>query len=253
MKLGLFIPAYRVQDSVISVLDAIPPELDAMLAHVWIIDNASDDQTAPRIEAWLRERRDPRYSLWRNESNHSLGGTTILALRMALEAGCDYLLNLHSDGQADPDDVLRIARACTPEPRLVLGSRFVGASRVADYQLSRKLGNWFFVVLQQLLLRRRVHDLGALAALPLGRVAALPFDRLPPDMGYPPMLVLELLLSDRSLPVTEIPIAWGEAVHTNVVLWRYGLSHLARLARRFAGLGSPLAPSAPPLPTRRLI
>jgi hypothetical protein len=98
-----------------------------------------------------------------------------------------------------------------------------------------------------------VYDLGALAAWPLRPLATLPFDRLPSDMGYPPLLAMQLLRRNPSLPVTELPISWGEAVHSNVILWRYGLSHLARLTRLAVDHDRMLIDVPPRLSSRRVV
>jgi glycosyltransferase involved in cell wall biosynthesis len=242
MRVALFLPAYNVESSVIGVLEGLSPRLVEAVEKIWIIDNGSSDGTAKKAAAFARAQRgiqSPigiKLEIYRNESNYFLGGSTILALRMAIELGFDYLIVLHSDGQADPRDAERLLAECDEEEKpLVLGSRFLPTSDTARYSLARKAGNWFFIFLQQWLIGRRVYDLGSLAAFPISRIQRIPYDRLPYDMGYQPILISELLRKIPDLPVREIPIHWGEVGHSHVSIWSYGARHLGRMLQMFAG------------------
>src|SRR4051812_3730887 len=129
-RVALFVPTYNTGRTVGAVLRGLPRELLELVGAVWVIDNRSGDGT---IEEVLRLEDAPelagKLEAYRNHENYFLGGSTVVALRMAIERGFDHLICLHSDGQADPRDALRVARLCVAEgDALVLGSRFMPGS-----------------------------------------------------------------------------------------------------------------------------
>lgn len=231
-RVGIFMPAYRVGDRAAHVLSLIPEEVKWRLAAILVFDNASDDDTAASLLA-AAPGFPPGLELYRNEKNYSLGGSTLLAFRRALELRLDYLICLHGDGQADPADLSLFLAAIDEAPYdFILGSRWRDPARSAGYSRVRFWGNRFFSWLQRVALGAEGEDLGAFLGFRMQTVAALPFRRLPLDMAYQPHLIL---LAARYLgrrPRTkEFAVSWGAAEVSSVNPWRYGLSHLARLLR----------------------
>ncbi|MGZ3689304.1 MAG: glycosyltransferase family 2 protein [Bdellovibrionota bacterium] len=234
-KIGLFIPAYNVEGTLVTVLEKIPPAVLSRLQSVWIIDNGSKDRTLELARQFVAGKGDPKFKVFQNERNYFLGGSTIIALKKAIEEGLDFLICMHSDGQANPEDLARFIELSTPEVGVVLGSRFMKQSAVGEYSRVRRLGNEFFIVLQQWILGKKVRDLGSFISFNVREVSKLPYDELPYDMGYQPLLLL-LLLKRRDVRHVEFPISWGKVESTNVRVVSYGLHHLARLAQVALGV-----------------
>ncbi len=246
MRIVLFIPCYNVQGSIARVLDRIPREVLEQVEAIWCVDNRSADGTLKAISDWVRSASPEvarKFAIFKNRENYSLGGSTIVAFKRAIEAGADFLVCMHSDGQADPGDLLAILRASQPDVDFVLGSRFLPGSRVGDYSILRRLGNLFFILLQRPLLGSSVRDIGAFISFNLRTVAQLPYSRLPSDMGYHPLL---LLMAARTgfRSFREIPISWGKVETSHVNAFRYAWVHLWRLARFSGGL-IPLSAKTP--------
>jgi len=248
MKFALFLPMYNVESTITRVVDSIPEQLFTQVSRIICIDNSSADKTLERLTARLEDHpHRNKFKILKNKKNYSLGGSTILAIREAKEMSCDYLINLHTDGQATGEDLVRLYDQCDlSQQNLVLGSRFVAGSQIHDYNLDRKIGNWFFIYLQQFLLRRNVKDLGALMALPLHRLD-FDFDRIPSDMGYQPLLLIELIRRHRNILIHEVGISWGEVESSSVNPWAYGSRHLVRCLRYAMGRSFVSLPKSPDL------
>jgi glycosyltransferase involved in cell wall biosynthesis len=248
----LFIPTFNVYPKVQSVFEQLSAGPLERFEQIVIVDNGSQDGTReflldyiPRGEKWRG-----RAEVWFNNKNHSLGGSVIIGIRRALQLGHDYLDIFHSDGQALPKDLFELVELCDERRPLVVGSRLTAGSRVADYGRLRRAGNQFFALWQKRILKREVMDLGALMCLPLAFIDAEKFDRLPHDMGYQPLLLMQILAQHPLLPVIEKSIFWGEAENSNVNPWAYGIRHFSRLLKmqlygRRDGRNSP----APDLPS----
>ena len=232
MKVILFIPCYNVASKVTQVLDALSPEILQRFWAIYLIDNGSSDGTREILQRYAKAR--PEFTLFFNERNYSLGGSTIIAFREAIRAGADFVICMHSDGQADPKDLAKFFPLSQDED-FVFGSRMLGASRTSDYSLLRKAGNYFFALLQQLILRQRIFDIGAFVAFNLKTIRSIPFERIPADMSYHPTLVLYLARQKR-LRLREFPIYWGPVHGTEVNIWAYGTKHLTKLLAMALGL-----------------
>lgn len=232
MKVTLFIPCFNVSKSIVKVLDSIPADILEHFSEVLLIDNGSTDGTRALLEGYVA-RHPGRFRLFFNEQNYSLGGSTIIAIREALASRSDFLICMHSDGQADPRDLAHFFPLSLAED-FVFGSRMLPGSRTAAYSRLRHWGNLFFARLQQRILRQEIMDIGAFVAMNLHTVARYPYFRIDSGMSYFPSLVL-FLASKQKLRCREFPIYWGEVRESNVNIWAYGLHHLIRLLRMWLG------------------
>ncbi len=232
-KTALFVPCYNVEAEVVGVLEGITPAILERVSYVLLFDNQSQDRTRDTLKQYLKERNDSKFKLFENAANYSLGGSTMLGFQKALELQQDYLIVLHSDGQADPADLVPLLDAIDEEGLdLVFGSRFLPSSKTAHYSLTRKLGNLFFIYLQWIILGAKVRDLGSMIGYRLALVKSLPYQKLGSGMSYHPYLVLTAFqLAKQKIRWKEFPISWGKVVGNNVNPWVYGFHYLRQLLR----------------------
>lgn len=229
---SLFIPVYNVATHIAEVIDNIPPDALRRINAVYFFDNGSSDDTLAVIKKSLQKKGDPRFHIFRNNSNYYLGGSTILALRKSIESGADFMICLHGDGQADPADLNKFIALADQDPDLdfVFGSRLEKNSQTASYSLLRLWGNHFFSAVQKMILRQKINDIGAYIAFNLKSIAPLSYWQVPHDMSYQPLLVL-YLAKLKQIRAMEFPISWGPAETSNVNIVSYGLKHSLRLLR----------------------
>ena len=132
------IPAYRVQDTITSVLKDLP----AYIEHIIVVDDASPDSSANLVTTAALQ--DSRIVLVHHEKNQGVGGAMISGFRKALELGAKIIVKLDGDGQMDP---AHIPALVTP---LILGrADFTKGNRFRD-----------FVALRNMPMVRRVGNLG---------------------------------------------------------------------------------------------
>ncbi|MGE4132554.1 MAG: glycosyltransferase [Bdellovibrionales bacterium] len=166
MKLGLFIPTYNVESRVGSVLADLARGPVDRFSKIYVIDNGSGDRSREVVAQTLRDfpTLGQRTELWQNRRNYLLGGSTLLAIEKALGDGLDYLLNLHSDGQAKVADLEGMINRCRVQGPLVLGSRLLRDSKNEEYERVRLWGNLAFSRWQRWITNSSARDLGALMA-----------------------------------------------------------------------------------------
>ncbi len=247
---GLFIPTFNVANQIGPVLRKLNPELLKGFKKIYFIDNGSRDETIEIVKTWSASQ-SINIAILQNCQNVLLGGSTRQAFDLAIGDSLDYLICMHSDGQAEPADLSQFLSALAVEDfDFLLGSRFLPQSHIAGYSRLRYLFNLFFALLQQTLLKKRVYDLGAFVGFNLKTISNLPYSSLPYDMGYHPYLILTAALY-QDLHFKEFPISWGRVETTNVNVWKYGIVHLARIIKLHAGF-VPKEPGKPPVKSQKI-
>ncbi|MEZ4871345.1 MAG: glycosyltransferase family 2 protein [Bdellovibrionales bacterium] len=240
-KIGLFIPTYNVDGRVKQVLEGVPSEVLQRLERVYIFDNRSSDKTVDRCVEWANSLADAdKVRVFKNTANYLLGGSTMLAFKEALNDRLDFLICMHSDGQASPLDLQKFIDAID-EPDIeydfILGSRMLNGSDRQNYSNTRLIFNLIFACLQRLVLKTTVYDIGAFIGFNLKTIARFPAFNICPDMGYHPYLIMAAAQnSSQKLKFKEFPIFWGAVETTNVNVIKYAIVHFWRILRLLMGI-----------------
>jgi len=216
MKVLLAIPCYNCEVQVERVLQALEslPAFSQIEAAMFI-DNRSTDGTLQRLLK-LR-RRSPianKFLIAQNEKNYGLGGSHKVAFNHAIQNGFDAVLLLHGDDQADTADIPAMLQLAQTRERTILGSRFMPASRLHNYSLSRIWGNRVLNLVFTIATRTPTRDLGS--GLNLFRAVDLkkiPYRELSDSFNFNVDLLLEFYR--RSLAVDFMPIHWRESDQTS--------------------------------------
>lgn len=141
----VFIVAYQAARHLGSVLDRIPARLlNAPDVDILIIDDGSGDDGAKIGAAWAESHAATNVSVLRNPANQGYGGNQKLGYRIAIDAGYDFVILLHGDGQYAPEllpQFIDTWRATTAD--VVLGSRMTDlrSARRGRMPLYKIVGN----------------------------------------------------------------------------------------------------------------
>lgn len=121
----IFIVAYQAERHLASVLSRIPAELISNPEiEILVIDDGSTDHGVSVGRKWAEEHNATNITILRNPINQGYGGNQKLGYRMAIDAGFDYVILLHGDGQYAPEllpKFIEIRRQTDAD--VVLGSR----------------------------------------------------------------------------------------------------------------------------------
>lgn len=135
-KIGVVIPCYQAEDSIIDVVTGIGPEVHT----IYCVDDCSRDETAMTIEHLIHV--DPRVRLIRRHENGGVGAAVIDGIRAAMQDEMDVIVKIDSDGQMDPS---LIPAFCQPildgEADYVKGNRFFFLESIKQMPMTRILGN----------------------------------------------------------------------------------------------------------------
>lgn len=226
------IPAYRVQDTIASVLKDLP----AYIEHIIVVDDASPDSSANLVAAAAQQ--DSRIVLVRHEKNQGVGGAMVSGFRKALELGAKIIVKLDGDGQMDP---AHIPALVTP---LALGK--------ADYAKGNRFRD--FVSLRNMPIVRRVGNLGlsfltkaatgywnifdptnGFFAIRAEVLAQLPLEAIDKRYFFETSLLANLYLINAFVVDVPIPARYGnETSHLSIrrSLFEFPLKLFSTLVRR---------------------
>lgn len=126
--------------------------------HILIIDDGSPDGTASIVRQLQQEYSDRLFMIER-KGKLGLGTAYIAGFRWSLEHGYEYTFEMDADFSHNPDDLIRLYKACAIEGAdLAIGSRYVTGVNVVNWPIGRVLMSYYASVYVRLVTGMNVHD-----------------------------------------------------------------------------------------------
>ncbi len=134
-RVAVVIPSYRVKKHILSVLNAIGPEV----FRIYVVDDCCPDQSG----AFVRENcTDPRVVVLCNEVNQGVGGAVMAGYRAALEDQADIVVKIDGDGQMDPTLISQFIKPIMEgQADYTKGNRFFNLDQLREMPAMRLFGN----------------------------------------------------------------------------------------------------------------
>lgn len=158
----VFIVAYEAERHIASVFDRVPKELysDPRI-HFLVIDDASGDQGASVARRWVEEHDVTNVTILRNPVNQGYGGNQKLGYRIGVDAGFDFVILLHGDGQYAPELLPKFIETWQQtNADVVLGSRMqdLRSAREGGMPWYKMIGNRTLTTIQNALTGLRLSE-----------------------------------------------------------------------------------------------
>ncbi len=152
----VIIPTYNEKENIEEIVRAVfALEGDF---HVLVIDDGSPDGTALIVKS-LQLSFPERLHLLERSGKLGLGTAYLSGFRWALEHRYDYIFEMDADFSHQPEDLLRLYKACSEEGAdLSIGSRYCNGVSVVDWPISRILISYFASGFVRTVLRMRIYD-----------------------------------------------------------------------------------------------
>jgi len=178
-RVAVVVPAWNEARLIHKTLGSIPTFVD----HVVVVDDASADDTAARVEAF----DDPRVELVRHRDNRGVGAAIATGYARAFSHGADVAAVMAADAQMHPDDLIALIRpVLDAEADYAKGDRLSHPEVVTAMPLGRLVGNHVLTRLTRLATGLDVSDSQCgYTALGRGAYAALRLTWVWPRYGYP--------------------------------------------------------------------
>src|SRR5438128_1591537 len=126
-RVGILILAYEVVRTLIAAYERIPAPLKKEAAEIYILDDASTDNTFWAGMEYKLLHNIPNLNVDRNPRNLGYGGNQKKGLRHAIEKGYDLVVVLHGDVQYAPERIPDLIQPILEgQADMVFGSRMNG-------------------------------------------------------------------------------------------------------------------------------
>ncbi len=232
MKIAIYIPAYNAGATLPRVLDRIPLEIKDKVGEIFIVDNASPDNTYLVGIGYAHEKNLSNLKVYRNETNRGYGGSQKFAYQYAIDNGFDVVVMLHGDAQYAPEKIPALLEPFEKgEADMVFGSRMTGDPRAGGMPLHRYLGNKFLSGIQNWALDWNLSEYhSGYRVFSCAALRKIPFDRCADDYHFDTEILIQFKLKGLRVVERPIPTYYGdERCYVNV--WKYGLDILATMGK----------------------
>jgi len=232
-RVGIFIMAYEAVHTLITAYERIPADLKREAAEIYIIDDASEDNTYWAGMGYKLLHNIPNLHVYRNPSNLGYGGNQKKGLRHAIEKGYDIVVVLHGDVQYAPEHIPDLIQPILEEQAdMTFGSRMTGHPLQGGMPLYKFLGNKVLTAIENLALGLNLSEYhSGFRAYSCEALKQVPYERCTDDFHFDTEILIQF--KDKRLRIAEIPIPthYGPESHqvgfgTSV---RYGLGILGSL------------------------
>lgn len=137
----VIIPTYNEKENVENIVRAVLSEPKKF--HVLIIDDGSPDGTASIVKSLQKEFPEKLHIIER-EGKLGLGTAYITGFKWALEHQYEYIFEMDADFSHNPDDLLKLHKACSEEGAdVAIGSRYISGVNVVNWPMGRVLMSYF--------------------------------------------------------------------------------------------------------------
>ena len=137
----VIIPTYNEKENVENIIRAVFGQPKNF--HVLIIDDGSPDGTADIVKS-LQEEFQRSLHIVERSGKLGLGTAYIAGFKWALERGYEYIFEMDADFSHNPDDLLKLHKACSEEGAdVAIGSRYISGVNVVNWPMGRVLMSYF--------------------------------------------------------------------------------------------------------------
>jgi len=231
LKIAIYIPAYNAGRTLPLVLDRIPEEVKRRVGEIFIVDNASPDNSYLIGIGYKNEKGLPNLNVYKNERNLGYGGSQKFAYRYAVEKGYDVVVMLHGDAQYAPEKVAYLLEPFeNGEADMVFGSRMAGLPLKGGMPLHRFLGNKFLTAVENYVLDWNLSEYhSGFRVFSCAALKQVPFHLCSDDYHFDTEILVQFKLKGLRVVERPIPTHYGEE-RSYVNVWQYGFHVLYAMA-----------------------
>jgi dolichol-phosphate mannosyltransferase len=151
----VIIPTYKEKENIEALIKTISSL--SIPFDILIIDDNSPDGTASVVKNLQSENKN--LHLIERPGKMGLGSAYKTGFKWALENGFDYIFEMDADFSHNPDDLIRLYKACNDDGAdVAIGSRYVSGVNVINWPLSRVLMSYFASIYVRLITGMKIMD-----------------------------------------------------------------------------------------------
>ncbi|MBK9147182.1 MAG: polyprenol monophosphomannose synthase [Flavobacteriales bacterium] len=201
----VIIPTYNERENIREVIAhviGLQPAFDLL-----IVDDGSPDGTAELVKA-AQGLHPGRIHLIERAGKQGLGTAYITGFKWALANGYGFIFEMDADFSHNPEDLVRLWRACADGGDMSVGSRYVKGGQVRDWSWDRIILSYCASLYVRAILWLGVRDTTAGFVCYTRRVLeALPLDEVR-FIGYAFQIEMKYRTRRKGFRIVEVPITF---------------------------------------------
>jgi dolichol-phosphate mannosyltransferase len=191
---------------------------------VLIVDDSSPDGTAQEVKR-LQQANEGRIHLLERKGKLGLGTAYIEGFKIALAKGYDFIFEMDADFSHNPDDLIRLFKACATPAELKaenleeteagngdmsIGSRYINGVNVVNWPMSRVLMSYFAGFYVRFITGMKVQDATAgFVCYRRNTLETLPLDQIK-FIGYAFQVEMKFTTWKYGFKLVEVPIIFTD-------------------------------------------
>lgn len=203
----VIIPTYNEIENIediISCVFSLEEDFDIL-----IVDDSSPDGTGETV-AELIPTYSNRLFLEVRSTKNGLGRAYIHGFKWALQKGYDYIFEMDADFSHNPNDLIKLHRACKNGADLAVGSRYCQGVNVVNWPMNRVLLSFFASKYVRLITGLPINDSTAgFVCFTRKVLEELPLDQVE-LVGYGFQIEMKFRAYCKKFKIVEIPIIFTD-------------------------------------------
>jgi len=130
----VIIPTYNEKENIESIIRYVFDLKHGF--HILIVDDGSPDGTADIVKTLMKDYPEELHIIERS-GKLGLGTAYIAGFKWCLEKGYTYIYEMDADFSHNPDDLIRLHKACLEGADMAVGSRYKTGVNVVNWPMSR--------------------------------------------------------------------------------------------------------------------
>ena len=152
----IIIPTYNEKENIEKIiLKVFSLDVDF---DILIVDDGSPDGTANIVKE-TQKNYPKKLHIVERTGKLGLGTAYIFGFKWALKNNYDYIFEMDADFSHDPDDLIRLYKACHEEKGdVAIGSRYIKGVNIVNWPMSRLLMSFFASKYVKIITGMPIHD-----------------------------------------------------------------------------------------------
>jgi dolichol-phosphate mannosyltransferase len=152
----IIIPTYNEKENIEKIiLKVFSLDVDF---DILIVDDGSPDGTANIVKK-IQKSYPQKLHIVERTGKLGLGTAYIFGFKWALKNNYDYIFEMDADFSHDPDDLIRLYKACHEEKGdVAIGSRYIKGVNIVNWPMSRLLMSFFASKYVKIITGMPIHD-----------------------------------------------------------------------------------------------
>lgn len=203
----VIIPTYNEKEGIEKILRKVLSLSTPF--DVLIVDDGSPDGTGQIVKNLMREYSDRLY-IEERSGKLGLGTAYIHGFRWAIQQHYTYIIEMDADFSHNPDDLVKLRRACVEGADLAIGSRYIKGVNVVNWPMGRVLMSYFASVYVRFITGMQIQDTTAgFKCYRREVLETINFDKIK-FIGYAFQIEMKFTAWKHGFNVVEVPIIFTD-------------------------------------------